>query len=263
VAQFRKNQIVLRLPKPEDTHRAVAFYEKEAWCLTQAALLGIPSPSVFQIGVHDGWPFQIQSFVEGVHGAHSDLPPATLWETLGDYARRFHMLAPTGFGESLPDLLADDGLARWRGYVDYNLRSLTHDDALRERGVYHPEQREKIHARFLKLRQQPLRLGLCHGDLAPGNTLVTPDGTLVLLDWGCAEAQVVPHYDLLHVPTEHRAAFLDGYGWPEETRTALLAEVEELALLKAFDLVRWALDRCPSRIDELAEKARVLAQTVA
>ena len=52
-------------------------------------------------------------------------------------------------------------------------------------------------------------------------------------------------------------------GWPEETRAALLAEIEELALLKAFDLVRWAIDRCPTRIEELAEKARVWAQSVA
>jgi len=35
-----------------------------------------------------------------------------------------------------------------------------------------------------------------------------------------------------------------------------LPEVQSLALLKAFDLTRWAIDRCPSRIEETAELAR-------
>ena len=39
VAQFPNKRVVIRLPKPEDRHRAAAFYEKEAWCLAQATAL--------------------------------------------------------------------------------------------------------------------------------------------------------------------------------------------------------------------------------
>ena len=45
-------------------------------------------------------------------------------------------------------------------------------------------------------------------------------------------------------------------GWTKAEFAALLPEVRSLALLKAFDLTRWAIDRCPTRIDEIAEQAR-------
>ena len=256
VAQFPNKRIIIRLPKPEDKHRAGAFYEKETWCLAQAAALGIPGPMVLIQGEYDGWAYQIQGFVEGVNAEQSTLDVGTLWHTLGDYARRFHALAPDGFGETLPEFFAGEGRALWHIFVDYNLASLTEDDALWALGVYTADQHDAIHSRFSALRRREFRLGLCHGDLAPRNTILAPDGTLYLLDWGCAEAHLVPHYELLNVPSEYQAAFLDGYGWPLAERGALLAEVAELALLKSFDLVRWAIDRCPERTEELAGKAR-------
>lgn len=251
VAQCEGKKIIVRLPKPEDKHRAGAFYEKETWCLEQAAALGVPGPLVLAQGTHDGWPYQVQGFVAGTPAT------STCWQMLGAYARRFHGIALDGFGETLPEFFAGEGQARWQGFIDYNLASLAaEDDPLIGLGVYSAGQRDGIHARFTNLRQGDFTLGLCHGDLAPRNTILAPDGTLVLLDWGCAEAHIVPHYDLLHIPSDHQAAFLDGYGWPLAERDALLEEVEELALLKSFDLVRWAIDRCPERTEELAEKAR-------
>ncbi|WP_309719618.1 aminoglycoside phosphotransferase family protein [Armatimonas sp.] len=271
VAQFPKNRIIIRLPKPEDQHRAGAFYEKELWCLEQATLLKIPSPLVLKLSTHDGWPYQIQSFVEGVNGEQSALSPTVLWQTLGEYARRFHKCHLSGFGDSASifsftntreeptslDIFCPTPAQRgWQRFLRYNLASLTDDDPLLALGVYAPSQRDVIHAHFSELYLREFRFGLCHGDLAPRNTIVASDGTLFLLDWGCAESHLVPHYDLLNVPTEHQDAFLDGYGWPITARATLLAEVKNLALLKSFDLVRWAIDRCPERIEELAEKAR-------
>ncbi|MBB6050705.1 phosphotransferase [Armatimonas rosea] len=280
VAQFPKKRIVVRLPKPEDRAGAEASYTKELWCLEEATRLGIPSPLVLQFGIHDGWPYQILSYIEGVNGAQSTLAPHLLWHTLGGYARRFHTCSLAGFGESadifsfvppppsnIPPSVAvfcpTPAQRGWQRFVRYNLDSLTANDALLGLGVYASHQRDFIVARFTALQSQPVALGLCHGDLSPRNTVLTPEGTLVLLDWGCAEAHVVPHYDLLNVPDEFLGTFLDGYGWPIETRAALLAQVQDLALLKAFDLVRWAIDRCPRRIEELAMKARARAQSVA
>ena len=269
VAKLAGESIVVRLPQPQNREQAMAFYEKERWCLEQAARVGVPGPVVLKRGIHDGWPYQVQSFVEGVNGKHSDLDPHVLMHTLGDYARRFHPLPLTGFGEMLSEFFSSDNHAGWQRFVAYNLASLTPDDALMALGVYSAHQREAIHARFIALQEGAFTFGLCHGDLARRNTILAPDGTLFLLDWGSAEAHLIPHYDLMalvgwYSPSDSRVhAFLDGYGWPLSERAALLAEVENLALLKSFDLVRWAIDRCPTRITELAEKARVQAQSVA
>ena len=261
--QFPKKRIIVRLPKPEDKHRSGTFYEKERWCLERAASVGVPSPTVLAQGEHDGWPYQIQEFVEGVNGEQSPLGPNTLWQTLGEYARRFHAITLSGFGETLPEFFAADNNAGWQRFLTYSLASLTPDDLLLELGVYSTHQRDEIQRRFLALQQASFHFGLCHGDLAPRNTILAPDNALFLLDWGCAEAHLVPHYELLNVPDEHRATFLHGYAWPTAERARLLAEVENLALLKSFDLVRWAIDRCPARTAELATKARVQAQSVA
>ena len=46
-------------------------------------------------------------------------------------------------------------------------------------------------------------------------------------------------------------------------RPQLFNETAQLRLLKSFDLVRWAIDRCPTRIEEMAESARKLTQVMA
>ena len=96
--------------------------------------------------------------------------------------------------------------------------------------------------------------------------MVDATGQVSLLDWGSAEAHLVPHYDLLEIlrrlpPSDARfQAFLGGYGLDEAEFAALLPEVRSLALLKAFDLTRWAIDRCPARIEEIAEQARQVVE---
>lgn len=259
VAEQGGERVIVRLPLPDDKARAEAFYAKEAWCLSQVSTLGIPSPHVLARGIHDSWAYQIQGFVEGTPGAQDS---TELWQHLGSYARRFHALSHDGFGEMLPDFFSGDGLARWHGFIDYNVASLTHDDRLLTLGVYADHEQAELHARFAALHSRSVRLGLCHGDLAPRNTLRTPEGTLILLDWGCAEAHLVPHYDLLQVPAAYRPAFCDGYGLSAEACGTILAELTDIALLKSFDLVRWAIDRCPARLDALATAAQQCWATV-
>lgn len=252
LAQTRKKRLIVRLPNEEDKERAGAFYAKEAWCLAQAAALGIPGPTALALGKHDRWPYQLLSYIDGTPGEESE----TLWHTLGSYARRFHGIALDGFGETLPDFVAGEGRARWQGFIDYNVGSLTPQDRLLALGVYTPAEQDELRARFTALHTWDVPLGLCHGDLAPRNTLIGKDGTVFLLDWGCAEAHLVPHYDLLGIPAEALPAFLDGYGTEPSARGTLLQEVEALRLLKSFDLTRWAIDRCPARLDELATRAQ-------
>ncbi|MFN8464546.1 MAG: phosphotransferase [Caldilineaceae bacterium] len=261
--------VVVRMSKPEDAARGLLFYEKEAWCLAQASALGIPGPQVLEIGRWRERPYMIQTLVAGVNGEESGLEEAEIWHTLGRYARQIHGIALDGFGESLADFHRGHAQAEWHAYVDYNLRSLTPDDALLRLNVYKLEQVDAIRRVFRTLRETPFRIGLNHYDLAIRNTMVDVRGQVSLLDWGSAEAHLVPHYDLLEIlrrlrPGDARfQAFLEGYGLDEREFAALLPQVRSLALLKAFDLTRWAIDRCPPRIDEIAEQARqVVAGTI-
>ncbi len=225
---------------------------------------------MLEAGRWGGRPYMVQTLVAGVSGEENGLDAAGIWRVLGQYARRIHALAVDGFGESLADFHKGNAQAAWRAHVDYNLQSLAHDDALLRLHVYTQTQAAAIREVFQTLRRTPFRIGLNHYDLALRNTLVDATGQVSLLDWGSAEAHLVPHYDLLqilrrlHPDGAHFRAFLGGYGLDAGEFAALLPQVRSLALLKAFDLTRWALDRCPARVDEIAAAAReVVAQQIA
>ena len=108
-----------------------------------------------------------------------------------------------------------------------------------------------------------MEFGLNHGDLAPRNVLLRPDGDLVLIDWGSAACGPVPYTDLLILlrdttqngdpDTDELAAFADGYGLD---LAALLPTLVAICMLTALDLVRWASDRLLDLLSGLVDPAR-------
>lgn len=259
---------VLRLNRDgDDSGKALGDYRKEAWCLERAASAGVPGPRMRALGDHEGRAWCLQNRVPGVNGKRSDLPAPDLLRVLGRYARAIHEIPVDGFGDDLAGFTSGNGRAGWLGWVDYNLGELTASDPLIGLGVYAPADQPRIRDTFHWLRSLDVAVGLNHGDLARRNTVVGPQGVF-LLDWGCAEMHVVPHYDLNALRTAYALdpsswqAFLDGYGIDADAWERLRPEVDALGLLKAFDLVRWAIDRCPERIEELAAKAAAATTTV-
>ncbi|MBK9126001.1 MAG: phosphotransferase [Chloroflexi bacterium] len=104
-------------------------------------------------------------------------------------------------------------------------------DLLRER---QPQIEALIsHARVLAghLRSHPLPLIVCHGDIHVGNVLITPDGTLYLVDWDTL-IRAPKERDLMFVgaglgssdpigPDEQAALFYEGYGSTDVDTSAL------------------------------------------
>lgn len=255
-------EIVVRLNKPEDSVAKVCGdYEKERWCLERSSAAGVPGPDVLAVGEYSGRAFMLQNRVPGVNCMQSEMASVELWRILGRYARQIHAIPTNGFGESVEAFESGNAMEGWLRFVDYNLGELTQSDPLLALGVYAPDQQNAIREAFTWLRSLPLHVGLNHGDLARRNTIVDTSGRVYLLDWGCAEMHIVPHYDLnaiLHWYQPGDAnlhAFLEGYGITGEEWTKLLSELYVFILLKAFDLTRWAIDRCPARIQDHAERA--------
>jgi len=88
--------------------------------------------------------------------------------------------------------------------------------------------------------------------------MVTKDKTVFLIDWGCAENRVVPHYDIMGMEVQHEnelKAFTEGYGLTELEFINIEKEITTMKLIQAFDLTRWAIDRAPSRTKFYAESA--------
>jgi len=244
-----------------DEGDALMEYRKERWCLDRARVTGILGPTVLQIGTTDGIPYMIESHIDGTPG--DELRDSVdLWRQLGRYAKRIHAIPVSGFGRDLSEpvngaIFNDAHAPDWPAFIRYNIESLTADDPLIGLEVYPADRRSVVRERFERLSERALPIGLCHGDLKADNTIVLDSGEVALLDWGSACAHVVPHYDMRElVAGEPRDAFVEGYGLTPAEFSLMRAEVETFALLAAFDLVRWSIDRRPDLTAEYAVRAR-------
>lgn len=253
-----------------DSSYALKQHEKEAWCIGRARALGVPGPHVFAVGATDeGAAYMIESFVAGAAGDELGTAAGRLrvWRTLGEYARAIHGVELDGFGIDLPDFTNGDARGGWLRYVDYNVESLDGRDELLRLGVLTREESPRVRAIFEELRGRELRFGLNHHDLSLKNTIVEDGGRVVLLDWGSAAADAVPHLDFAELlktrltrgePDDAAlGAFLEGYGMGRAEYEALLPEIESLLLLRSFDLVRYALERRPEHVPFYAARARL------
>ncbi|QHT59854.1 phosphotransferase [Paenibacillus lycopersici] len=272
VVETARRKVVVRM----NGSGAYACYKKERWCIEQAAAAGIPGPEVLSIGIAADTAYMLLTFVEGCNGTDSLHPRTEIWRQLGEYAGRMQAIPTQGYGEELADPAL--GLFRspphagsdgsWLGYVQYNIRSLTDDDRLLALGVVTRAESQRARRLFEQVSRTVFGFGLNHGDLSLKNTIVDHAGQVILLDWGSAEAAVSPHGQLVQVMqsrlqgegpnAEEFSAFLDGYG----IREGIAAEAKPLLLLRAFDKLRWALDRSPDLADSYAAYARQVVAEV-
>jgi aminoglycoside phosphotransferase (APT) family kinase protein len=243
-------------------------YEKEKWAAKRAVEKRIPTPEILRSGVFDNQAYSIQKYVEGAEGR--SLPAGDdgfIWGKLGEYAKQIHQIEVGGFGLSFRDMTAGGAQNFWLKYLEYNIESLNDRDELLKLGVITQAQSKIVREVFKNLRERKFRFGLNHGDLSLKNTIVDDKGTVHLIDWGSAEASIVPHHELIQLlkmnllendPNDLQlAAFLDGYGISDEEFKEMTPDLEALSILRAFDKLRWALDRKIESLDEYVSQARI------
>ena len=249
LVETANNKVVVRV---SDRDEALDEYAKEAWCIEQVAARGVPVPSVISIGRRAGHAYIVLSYIAGEEGRDSRAPKSGIWRELGRYARLIHSVGVSGFGLKLSEMTRGDAQQSWLRYVDYNIASLDENDPLIKLGVITPHQSRVIKGVFRDLRGHEFTFGLNHGDISLKNTIIDVQGGVSLLDWGSAEASIVPHHDLIQMlkmnmlegdpDSEQIMAFLGGYGISPAEYERMMPELESLLVLRAFDKLRWAID---------------------
>lgn len=253
--------VILRMNKDREAEESMHEYHREAWCMRMAALAGVPTPESLGYGIWEDRGWSLQTFVPGPTSDEVPESNATAWRFLGECLRKLEAFAWVDHEQEAREVFGPPPPAfHWEGQLSYNLTSLTSEDPLLKLGVYPLDQQEEIRRAFASLEDPDLRFGLAHGDFARRNVILSPWGP-VLIDWGCATQGQLPAYEIVETlrnavdgdPNEEGfRAFEAGYGGFGPLRPRLPA----LRLLRAFDLVRWAIDRRPERIEELAGNAR-------
>ena len=263
IVETVNQKVVVRM---SDRGEAFDEYTKEAWCIERAAARGVPAPSVMSVGRCGGSAYIVQSHVEGDEGRVSPVPKLYVWRELGKYAKLIHSIRVPGFGLRLSEITQADARKSWLRYLEYNIESLTGDDPLIRLKVLTRPQSRVIRRVFANLRGREFTFGLNHGDISLKNTVVDGSGRVSLLDWGSAEAAVVPHHDLIQMlkmsmlegdpSDEEILAFLEGYGISPAEYERMMPELESLLVLRAFDKLRWAIEWNAAEVGRFVNHAR-------
>ena len=248
--------VAIKLSRAHREAGALGEYRKEAWCAARAREASLQTPAARDFGTIEGRAFAILDFIYGTAPA----PGAAVWCELGAMARKIHGVATQGWGFTLsPDGRFEEN---WQAHLDYNIASLTSGDELIARGVFDWAGAKRLRGELDRLARAPLRFGLCHGDIALWNVLIDRDGTSWLLDWGCAAAHVVPHYEINEIlrtarpAAEQFEAFLAGYGLSQDAYAAMARDLRALSALREVDTLRWAIEKSPSDIATQIARAR-------
>jgi aminoglycoside phosphotransferase (APT) family kinase protein len=249
IVETANHKVVVRASERDG---APGEYAKEAWCIERAAARGVPVPAILGAGSFEGSAYLIHTYVEGDEGRESPAPKPDIWRTLGGYAGLIHAIEAPGFGLTLSEITQGDARKSWLRHLEYNIESLSGDDPLIGLGVFTPPRSQALRGVFAGLRGREFTFGLNHGDISLKNTVVDARGRVTLLDWGSAEAAIVPHHELIQLlkmqmlegdpDGEQFLAFLDGYGISPAGLERLMPELESLLALRAVDKLRWALE---------------------
>lgn len=243
-------KVVARIHDADELPR----FEKEKWCLEQAARVGIKGPKVLGIGSIDNHSYIIISYIEGNRADQQGIDTQKVWFAIGRYARKIHSIHTVGFGEKLSNITSGN-LDSWKRYLEYNISSLNAADILISKNIISAEQSDKLRTYFEELQETKLQFGLSHGDMSLQNTIIDNEGDVNLIDWGSAESHVTPHYDLGVILTDSLSeesnefkSVLEGYGLVTTEYEGIRSQIKSLMLLVATDKIRWAIDRSPKQL---------------
>lgn len=239
--------------------KGLRHQEKEKVIIKIAGELGVPVPEVYAVALVEDYAVMLQAYVPGVRGDKATDPMA-VWESLGRYARIIHSIEVQGYGEDLAEsdpLVFED---RWSRFISYNIASLSSSDPLITNSVLTLFEQQRVKALFESIEKTPHTFGLVHNDLSPKNAIVS-DGPIVLIDWTCAEANIVPYWDVAEIlandpPEVALQAFRKGYGLSEKDFAEIVRQSCQFLLLRSCDKYRWAIDRSPSHVAEYGKTVR-------
>ena len=257
--------LVVRFAKVND--QVADPFDVEAWCLRAAAAAGIPSSPMVARGWLEGLSYLVVDYVAGSTPAASD-PGA--WRSIGSFASALAKLDVSDAPESLFSRFGRDLDVAWLAHLDYNRGALSDGDVLVALDVYRPDQRSCLLHLLDSLQQRSLPQGLIHGDMSTRNLLGGERYTLI--DWGAAAVGPVVWGDLERI---HRwklladpespvsdlawANVLEGSGLTDAEATTV---VRELTVLQALDVIRWALEVRPDRLNDLIPQSTALLSGV-
>lgn len=244
-AQTRKwGQIIIRTREEAKAH---VEYEKEKWCLEQAAKRGVPVASVIALG-DSPFNYTIQTSLPGTpadeYGFEGNF--LDVWRQIGEYAREINRIPTIGFGKYFqwsPN--SGKKFTGWGNYIEKKIEDRIDTYALLANKIIDEQTLTKVLERFEELKRWKVTTTtLAHGDLAFKNTLVDRDGKVTgIIDWDRAASAPNPIYEFAYgffwMQGGEIDAFIEGYGLSKNGYQKIQREIYTLILLRGLRTALW------------------------
>jgi fructosamine-3-kinase len=237
-------------------------FKKEKWCIEEAMNAGILVPTVTAVGNNADYAYLLESYIKGSRADKLE-DASGVWSRIGQYAKNIHSINVKGFGENLENITHGNH-DEWNKYLGDNLDALENGDkALTEASHLTATDIETLLGWLKELKDKDFQFGLSHGDLSLKNVIVSENGDVNLIDWGAAEAQVVPHYDLgviledsLRDDSEDFGHVLQGYEMTYDEYLNIKPDLLTIMLLITVDKLRWSIVKRPELVTDMSTNLR-------
>lgn len=239
--EFNNRKLIIRL-RENDTYAENEFL-KEQWFSRQCSKIGIPVPRIMHTGKYCNIDFLIEEYIEGIPGNIYE-NKQFVFEKLGIYSRKIKEIPIWGYGIEISDfnnnVFTDNIYSSPQEQIFKNIEALTITDKLIDLGIYDPKYMTCIKNSFSHLISQDLSCVLNHGDISLSNTIISPEGTVYLIDFGSVNANLLySEFANLKIETkDDLVSFAKGFGIPIKK---IEKNLDTYRLLSSFDKLRWSL----------------------
>lgn len=230
---------------------------KLPWIETQLTKYGIPhAKTLYYSRENTYFPYglMISEYVEGKNGIDAilegDVPFEEFHEKLAHLLAQIHAIEIKNFGQ------VNHGAGQFENYIDYRIKKLpSRLDQITEDKDFDTTMTKRIEdavRKTLEPIEAKLKPVLVHGDPTPDNTIYTPDGQIILIDWDGALADIwlwdyawMTYWgshlskfgDIEERRNKMRESFMKGYGTTTFTLEEIRSIENTLHILQAVDLL--------------------------
>lgn len=164
-------QLVVRM----NTKNHLNKYNKEAWCLEQADIVGIPVPKVVFTGVCKESSYSIANYIKNSVTIDESHCERQIWNRLGSYASKLNSVRANSFKLDVEvhryfDVEADFKDV-WRNLIKEDLALVFEAKYWKENNIFSKSELTKLRAVLEQCYEINSPLGLSQIDLCPANAV--------------------------------------------------------------------------------------------
>jgi len=223
-------------------------YEKEKFCIDKIQNLNIPSSICYGTGIENDNSYIILNYIEGMNGLDlkDEEEQKRIWTKLGEFTSKFSEIEVEGCGMEVED--SNKGFFEsWNKFLDSKLDNLFGSNFFVDKNVLTEEQSINLKNRLEEMYKWEFTPRLNHGNLNTSNAVVSPDGTVYLIDWGNGSGYRASYADLADIIAwkegqKYLDYFLEGYGMSKEDFNEIEHEVNNVLIIQFMDLIKKGIE---------------------